>query len=654
MKRGKVFFVVLLTFTMCTGFISMSTQVKAVITPTVCENLPAVQEMQENDTLIQHFPDIAFATYVAEVILKQTGVDVQTYQLTNTDMQAIYGTQSLVINSSYPVQQLDGIHHFKALRILSVDQKDVTSQKLQTLPMEMAYVKDTLVSLTIGYAGLQEVPSVISCLENVTTLNFQYNQIRTGAQRVINLENLSNLSFLGNYIQDVPVGISNLTKLTHLSFAFNRIKEIPQEVYTLPNLQILAFATNQITSIEGAQHMASKNLIQFTLAYNQIIDFSPLYALATSGQFGNQYRMIDTPEIVDEGATTVEIDLKDYAFNHMGARVPDNEAYVLYFPQLVTTIGFYDESQSYYSHYNNPITPSDRTKAVVVDRNSEQTKVTLDIQETKQFGKHVIIRFEAVGEKLDDQFNWSSFGVNNNDLTYIIPIEEYIPPRTGYTVYYWEDAIGSDENHANYIGRHDADAIHLHDDEITLSDELIHKYIDHDPLFVVDSVSKKNLRINIEQGEENIFHVVYKRNEPVIKKVGYVIYYWENEIGSDLSHENYLGTYTSEAVYVDGDKVELTNDLIRRFIDKDPLYTLKSVSKESLIMDATTSENNVFHVVYAKQAPAIAPKIEQPPVALPSVATYDTTKDWLYIFFVGIVAASILIINQRKYKKPNS
>ncbi|OCN05722.1 hypothetical protein A4S06_07560 [Erysipelotrichaceae bacterium MTC7] len=525
MKKIKIFMVLSLMLTVFVGFMNHATNVKAA-TPVICESTDNGMSMKVGDKLSEHIPDIAFARFVIKNVLGGSAVDQtpETYILTEQDLTKISNYKNMNItadsvdeSSNYHVQSLEGIHNFENLQTFRISQsKTPSDSRLTSLPMELSRLNKSLISLTVYSSGLKEVPDVVSCLTNLTTLNFGYNQITEGVDNVLPLLQLKTLILLGNYISEVPAGIGALTQLDQLSFAFNRLTEIPEEVYTLPNVRILAFATNQITHINGAENIVSPNLTQFTLAFNQIADFSPILGLGTGGQFANQYR-IAKPIMVEEGTTVVDVDLKDYVFNHMGARIEGNADTVLYFPDMVTEFTFYDVNQSYYSHYNTPrIVNSERENAITIDRKEKESVIKLEIKENEQFGRHVMFRLEATGEKTDDLHNWSSFGVYNNDITYIVPIEEYVIPTTGYIVHYWKDAIGTGIDHENYLGTHRSEEIYMNGDEVELNDELKNLFLNKDQYFVLDRVSAEKLTIDIEILDNNVFHVVYRRDLPAI------------------------------------------------------------------------------------------------------------------------------------------
>ena len=94
---------------------------------------------------------------------------------------------------------------------------------------------------------IREIPSKISKLTNLETLNITYTKIVSIPAEIGTLQHLISLDLHNNLITTVHQDIGKLTNLQVLNFNNNQLTFLPESIGNLTNLQILELNKNQLT-----------------------------------------------------------------------------------------------------------------------------------------------------------------------------------------------------------------------------------------------------------------------------------------------------------------------------------------------------------------------------------------------------------------------
>lgn len=369
-----------------------------------------VSDLTAGEKLGKYFTDPGFAEYTYVKVLGKTSGNASDYELTDSDIAKIEGksdalTQSGPING-INIESVEGIKYYKNINRLNIWQN-----KLSGFPDE--------------FAGLTKL----------TAINCMYNEIKDGVENCYKAPNLNTLQLLGNKIETIPAGISNC-KLIYISFALNQISTIPDEIFGMDTITDLALANNKISDIDGVQKLPKLRL--FTIANNNVSDFSPLYGIANQLTFGSsgftqtsgQVKYADKAIKVSENAISAAVDIRNYEFNYCANGYKTGGDKVTVYDK--TDLGVAFNVYNYYPQLATPdkITQQIQTATQNVDRangSKEDNTFSLTIGAFEKADgttiNAVLLRMqapEATPEVLGSE-NWTSF--YNCDITYIIPVE---------------------------------------------------------------------------------------------------------------------------------------------------------------------------------------------------------------------------------------
>jgi Leucine-rich repeat (LRR) protein len=93
------------------------------------------------------------------------------------------------------------------------------------------------------------IPSNISNLENLTSLNVEGNNFSTIPDLIFNVISLHNLNFGDNNISSIPSNIENLTQLVEVNFSNNNISDFSTRLLDLDSLQTIKIESNYLLSL---------------------------------------------------------------------------------------------------------------------------------------------------------------------------------------------------------------------------------------------------------------------------------------------------------------------------------------------------------------------------------------------------------------------
>ncbi len=124
-------------------------------------------------------------------------------------------------------------------------------------------------SLIITKRGIKSIPSEISQLSELVSLELNDNKIDKIAPEIGELRRLKNLILMNNNISELPTEFSKLEKLEVLGLAYNQLGDIPSQIISLPKLKALDLAGNQISEINENIHKLA-NLELLILSDNPI------------------------------------------------------------------------------------------------------------------------------------------------------------------------------------------------------------------------------------------------------------------------------------------------------------------------------------------------------------------------------------------------
>ncbi|WP_420265852.1 COR domain-containing protein [Candidatus Magnetominusculus dajiuhuensis] len=103
--------------------------------------------------------------------------------------------------------------------------------------------------LDLSRAGLEELPTAIGDLKNLTSLLVWGNKLKELPAFIGDLKNLTSLSVANNKLKELPAFIGDLKNLTSLSVANNQLKELPTFIGDLKNLTSLSVSGNQLKEL---------------------------------------------------------------------------------------------------------------------------------------------------------------------------------------------------------------------------------------------------------------------------------------------------------------------------------------------------------------------------------------------------------------------
>ncbi|UJF30526.1 leucine-rich repeat domain-containing protein [Kaistella sp. 97-N-M2] len=128
----------------------------------------------------------------------------------------------------------------------------------------------TLQVLDLSQLGLTAVPSNISTLTSLESLNISNNTISQNFGALSALANLKELNFSGNQLTQIPSQLSSLTGLTSLDLSRNLFAtNYSAALASLKNLEWLSLADNQITAFP-TELSQLKKLVHFNISDNKI------------------------------------------------------------------------------------------------------------------------------------------------------------------------------------------------------------------------------------------------------------------------------------------------------------------------------------------------------------------------------------------------
>jgi len=156
--------------------------------------------------------------------------------------------------------------------LASLNSLSLDHNKISTLPPGLFASTAQLQDLAINNNYLQEVPSAISNLPGIRTLDLGENHISSiTGQHLKPLINLYGLRLAGNKIEKIAEDVfSNNTNLHVLNIAHNKIHTIEQETFkSLNNLRALRLDNNQLKDINGLVS-SQKNLRWLNVSANSL------------------------------------------------------------------------------------------------------------------------------------------------------------------------------------------------------------------------------------------------------------------------------------------------------------------------------------------------------------------------------------------------
>jgi internalin A len=145
---------------------------------------------------------------------------------------------------------------------------NLNANQLTTLPSEIGQLTN-LMSLDLWSNQLTTLPSEIGQLTNLISLDLWNNQLTTLPSEIGQLTNLTSLTLNGNQLTTLPSEIGQLTDLTSLNLNRNQLTTLPNEIGQLTNLTTFNLNGNQLTTLPEAIRQLTK-LISLDLWNNQL------------------------------------------------------------------------------------------------------------------------------------------------------------------------------------------------------------------------------------------------------------------------------------------------------------------------------------------------------------------------------------------------
>jgi Leucine-rich repeat (LRR) protein len=104
---------------------------------------------------------------------------------------------------------------------------------------------DTLTSLSLAYADLDEIPQEIFSFPNLKILDLGYNNLdENDIVPLSKLKKLESLDLTDNRLSELPVNIDKFENLKIFCATQNKIKQINPNLFKLKNLQLLSLGLN--------------------------------------------------------------------------------------------------------------------------------------------------------------------------------------------------------------------------------------------------------------------------------------------------------------------------------------------------------------------------------------------------------------------------
>ncbi len=153
--------------------------------------------------------------------------------------------------------------------------------------------------LEAGRLNLGTVPKYVYKMENMQSLNLEWNALREIDDKLLELEKLSELNLNNNRLSSLPTPLTRLRFLEHLNLSTNNFEELPSGVYQLDFLQQLHAANNEIKTLEPFD---SKVLWIINLENNNLTKFPSLEKQTSLEELNladNQIRKM--PETIPQG-----------------------------------------------------------------------------------------------------------------------------------------------------------------------------------------------------------------------------------------------------------------------------------------------------------------------------------------------------------------
>lgn len=139
--------------------------------------------------------------------------------------------------------------------------------------------KKHFIKLILNHNGLTEIPTSISRLTKLITLDLSFQDFKTLPDEITQFPNLSYLRVAKNRsLTELPENIGNLSDLEILEFAGTNVSILPKSIGLLSNLENITGNACQIKSIPNEIGQLRK-LKSINLGYNKIKDIP--------SQFGN-------------------------------------------------------------------------------------------------------------------------------------------------------------------------------------------------------------------------------------------------------------------------------------------------------------------------------------------------------------------------------
>ncbi|KAH9501981.1 hypothetical protein DERF_012784 [Dermatophagoides farinae] len=150
---------------------------------------------------------------------------------------------------------------------------NLSNNQIETIPNHLFINLTDLLILNLSDNNLVTLPPQMRRLVNLQILNLSnnplgHNQLKL-LQSLHSLQSL-NLSNTQRTLQNMPTSLDNLTNLTELNLSSNELHRIPDVVYTLTSLKRLNLSDNQITEISTSIDQCWFNLEVLNLSRNRL------------------------------------------------------------------------------------------------------------------------------------------------------------------------------------------------------------------------------------------------------------------------------------------------------------------------------------------------------------------------------------------------
>ncbi|CAK9834332.1 Leucine-rich repeat protein soc-2 homolog [Anthophora retusa] len=125
-----------------------------------------------------------------------------------------------------------------------------------------------IVNLCLNDSQLNDLPSSLSMLKNLTQLTLEKNEFTYLPNVVCELSNLRRLYASRNQIKHVPNKLGNLSNLEILDLSVNRLKDLPNSCAKLNKVELCCLDSNRFKRIPNCIAKGMKNLKHFTFCQN--------------------------------------------------------------------------------------------------------------------------------------------------------------------------------------------------------------------------------------------------------------------------------------------------------------------------------------------------------------------------------------------------